>query len=208
MNSQISQQYLVLLSASLLIVLQDVVSDIVLRVNQQRLRLPLFLSTLHPHHKQQNHACKKTNSPHRQQTLAQLSQGVSDSLQSSLTSFGHFQVAEYICCNDLADLVCTSYRHLLIVFGYKDYWCLWYINTSIYIHTTFYTHTCTVYCNYCTSHTVFITQDKLSMLFILHMICIHLYMYIILHLIASCISLLMHSRIWICVALFKTKTET
>lgn len=49
--------YLVLLSAPLLVVLQDVVPNVVLGVDQQRLGLALLLSPLHPHHKQQDHAC-------------------------------------------------------------------------------------------------------------------------------------------------------
>lgn len=45
------KQYLVLLSSSLLVVLQNVVSDVVLGVDQQGLCLALLLSALHPHHK-------------------------------------------------------------------------------------------------------------------------------------------------------------
>lgn len=46
--------YLVLLSSSLLIVFQDVVSDIIFWVNEELLCLSLFIPPLHPHHKQEH----------------------------------------------------------------------------------------------------------------------------------------------------------
>lgn len=56
----LSGAHLVLLSPSLLIVFEDVVSDIIFRVDEQLLGLPLLLSALHPQHKQQHHACDDT----------------------------------------------------------------------------------------------------------------------------------------------------
>lgn len=46
--------HLVFLSSAFLVVLQDVVPDVVLRVDEQLLGLPLFVAPLHPHHEQQH----------------------------------------------------------------------------------------------------------------------------------------------------------
>lgn len=53
--------HLVLFSPSLFIVFQDVVPDIILGVNEQLFGVPLLLSALDPHHKQQDHACEDTH---------------------------------------------------------------------------------------------------------------------------------------------------
>lgn len=53
-----SGSHLILFSSSLFIILEDVVPDIIFGVNQQLLGLPLLLSPLNPHDKQQHHACK------------------------------------------------------------------------------------------------------------------------------------------------------
>lgn len=150
----------------------------------------------------------------KQSSQARLSQGVSDSLHSSLTSFGHFQMAEYICCNDPGDLVCTESRHLLIVFDYKHYWCVWYINTCLYIFTPHFILIPTVITAHLTQFSWLKTNCPCWSYCIWYVplaASVHLYMYIILHLSplnVSCISLLIHSRTWICVALFKAKIET
>lgn len=49
--------YLVLLSPSLLVIFEDVVSDIVLWVNEELLGLSLLILPLHPHYKQENKHC-------------------------------------------------------------------------------------------------------------------------------------------------------
>lgn len=56
--------HLVFFSSSLFIVFEDVVSDVILWVNKQLLCLPLLLSALDPHHKQQHHACNDTHKVH------------------------------------------------------------------------------------------------------------------------------------------------
>lgn len=48
------RMYLVLLSASLLIIFENIVSDVVLWVNEELLGLTLLIPPLHPHHKQQH----------------------------------------------------------------------------------------------------------------------------------------------------------
>lgn len=50
--------YLVLLSTSLLVIFEDVVSDVILRVNEELLGLTLLIPPLHPHHKQQHQHCR------------------------------------------------------------------------------------------------------------------------------------------------------
>lgn len=51
--------YLILLSASLLIIFEDVVSNIVLWVDEKLLGLALLIPPLHPHHKQKHQHCGK-----------------------------------------------------------------------------------------------------------------------------------------------------
>lgn len=51
--------YLILLSASLLVIFEDVVSDVVLGVNEELLCLALLIPPLYPHHKQQHQHCKR-----------------------------------------------------------------------------------------------------------------------------------------------------
>ena len=54
--------HLVLLAPSLLVVFQDVISDVVLRVDEKLLGVPLLFSALHPHH-EQKHQTWRTQPP-------------------------------------------------------------------------------------------------------------------------------------------------
>lgn len=51
--------HLVLLAATLLIVLEDVVTHVVLGVNEQLLCVSLLLPPLHPQDEQQDHGCRE-----------------------------------------------------------------------------------------------------------------------------------------------------
>jgi len=57
----LSASHLVFLSSSLFVVFEDVVSDVVFRVNEQLLVVPLLLTPLDPHHEQQHHAYTHTH---------------------------------------------------------------------------------------------------------------------------------------------------
>lgn len=46
--------YLILLSAAFLIILEDVVSHIILWIDEELLGLTFFIAALHPHHKHQH----------------------------------------------------------------------------------------------------------------------------------------------------------
>lgn len=54
--------HLILLSTSLLIILEDVVPDVVLGVDEELFGVPLLLPALHPHHEQQDHGCNRGES--------------------------------------------------------------------------------------------------------------------------------------------------
>lgn len=49
-----NHSYLILLSSTFLIVLENVVSHVVLGIDEKLLGLPFLIATLHPHHKQQH----------------------------------------------------------------------------------------------------------------------------------------------------------
>lgn len=57
-HSSGGSSHLILLSTSLLVVLEDVVPDVVLGVDEELLGVALLLPPLHPHHEQQDHGCK------------------------------------------------------------------------------------------------------------------------------------------------------
>ena len=50
--------YLIFLSASLFVIFEDVVSDVVLWVDEELLGLTLLIPPLYPHHKQQHKHCR------------------------------------------------------------------------------------------------------------------------------------------------------
>lgn len=55
-----STSHLVLLAAAFLVVLQDVVPHVVLRVDEQLLRVSLLFPPLDPHDEQQDHGCERS----------------------------------------------------------------------------------------------------------------------------------------------------
>lgn len=61
--------YLILFSTSLLIVFEDVVSDIILWVDQELLGLTLFIPPLHPHHKKENQHYKASMTEKDKETI-------------------------------------------------------------------------------------------------------------------------------------------